>query len=664
MSCERHRPQQFPIQFALDSRVAPAPPAVASQARKHAGKQIALIERHRRDAMRYDLLNEVERQRLHDDLLNRWADTRTLFAAVEKRARSGPKAAGPNGERLERLLRTDRHKVWSELRRLSAAILDGSYRPSPARLVSIPKSSGRGARQIAVANWQDAAVAAAGALVLQPLIEWHLPETCLAFRPDRDVTSAIALADALIRRENRYALLTLDLENAFDNVPHGPLLTRLRQLVGNDSCVELIVRIVGNGTGRGIPQGCALSPLCLNVLLADAVLAKVEREHPNVPLLQYADDLLVLCLSEEEAHDVRDSILRHVNSLGMALKPTPAGGLCDLRRGDAVTWLGYTLKMNGGNDAGRQTEWDLPLDWERDLRDDLSAALEKGDGLAKCRALLLHHCRRLGPLERARFEAAKRDLFRACEEVGITESVKEDEVNDARGKEFARYRALRDLLRTTYTGRNDDQPPGAPPTLSATQAGGGRVGEGLEAADGHGSAEVQNFQPTTADQTAAPPATTGGAARFSDDIFSTTVHFRIFSTRSGLFGWAARAVDSDGRTIFTKSGGETSTTFMRCCLKALRKLFRALVAADRLHARLWFTDPRAFQVAEQLFDYSMPTPLDLGTARLRAATNTARIPLHLDLQPRAFRATAASGHTIQLVTAPDLPATPTTEAPF
>jgi len=664
MSCERHRPQQFPIQVYLDSPIPPAASAVAPQARRHVGKQMALIERHRRDASKYDLLNEVERQCLHDDLLRRWADTRTLFAAVEKRAESGPKAPGPNGERLERLLRTKRHLVWSELRRLSAAILDGSYSPAPARLVAIPKASGRGFRQIAVSNWQDAAVAAAGALVLQPLIERHLPDTCLAFRPDRDVTSAIALADALIRRDNRYALLTLDLENAFDNVPHAPLFDRLRQLVGNDDCVDLIERLVGNESGRGIPQGCPLSPLCLNVLLTDAVLAKVGHEHPVVPVLQYADDLLVLCQNEEEAHDVRDSIHRHVSELGMALKPTPTDGLCDLRRGAAAEWLGYTLRMEGNDDAGRQTTWGLPPDWERDLRDDISSTLETGDGLAKCRALLLHHCRRMGPLTQARFEEAKRDLFRACEEAGIAEIANEDEANDARDEAFARYRALRALHLAPYTGRNDDQPSWTTPTPSVSQADEGRVGERLEVSDGHGSADDQLFRPSQADQTAAPPANTGGAARFSDDIFSTTVHFRIFSTRSGLFGWAARAVDSDGRTIFTKSGGETSTTFMRCCLKALRKLFRALVAADRLHARLWFTDPRAFQVAEQLFDYSMPTPLDLGTARLRAATNTARIPLHLDLQPRAFRATAASGHTIQLVTAPDLPATPTTEAPF
>jgi RNA-directed DNA polymerase len=660
MSCERLRPHQFPVQFSLDSRVAPAPPAVASQARRHVGKQIALIERHRRDASKYDLLDEVERQRLHSDLLNRWADPRMLFGAVENRARSGPKALGPNGERLERLLRTDRPYVWSELRRLSAAILDGSYRPAPSRMVSIPKSSGRGERQIAVSNWQDAAVAAAGVIVLQPLIEWLLPETCLAFRPNRDVTNAIALADALMHRDNRWVLLTLDLENAFDNVPHPPLLTRLRQIAQNDDVADLIERLVGNDSGRGIPQGCAASPLCLNVLLADAVTAKVEREHPNVPVLQYADDMLALCLSEEEAHDVRESIHRHVSDLGMALKPSPTDGLCDLRRGDAANWLGYSLKLKAGNDAGRQTTWDLPLEWERERRDDLSTALEKGDGLAKCRALILQHGRWIGPVDRDRFEEAKRALFRSCEDLGLAEVWKDDEVDEARGQTFARYKALR-ALACAPTTRAAANRPGAPLLLTAATA---ALGGGLTRRDGHSSADVQTIQPTTADQTAAPPATTGGAARFSDDTFSTNVHVRIFSTRSGLFGWAARAVGTDGRTIFTKSGGDTSITFMRCCLKAFGKLFRALVTADRLHSRLWFTDRRAFQVAEQLFDYSMPTRLDPGTAALWAATNTARMPLTLDLQPSAFRATAAPGIPTQPAAAPDLPATPTTGAPF
>jgi hypothetical protein len=660
MSCHSFRATALPIQMSLSAPIAPPPPAELTKARQHVGTQKSLIERHRRDAMRYDQLSAVQREDLHRDLFNRWAHTRTLYAAVEKRARSGPKAPGPNGERLERLLRTDRPYVWSELRRLSAAILDGSYRPAPARLVSIPKSSGRGERQIAVSNWQDAIVAAAGVLVLQPIAEWHLPETCLAFRPNRDVTSAIASADALMHRDNRWVLLTLDLENAFDNVPHGPLFTRLRQIAQNDDFADLIERLVGNDTGRGIPQGSAPSPVCLNVLLADAVVAKVEREHLDVPVLQFADDMLALCRSVKEAHNVRDTIRRNVSDLGMALKPLPTDGLCDLRRGDAATWLGYSLKMNGGNEAGRQTTWELPPGWERELRDDLSAALESGDGVAKCRARLLHQCSRMGPLDRNRFDVAKRALLRTCEELGIAEALQDDEADEARGKALARYKALR-ALASASTERAATSRPGAPLLPMAASA---ALGGGLTRRDGQGSADVQTIQPTTADQTAAPPATTGGAARFSDDTFSTNVHVRIFSTRSGLFGWAARVVGTDGRTIFTKSGGETSTTFMRCCLKALSKLCRGLVAADRLHARLWFTDRRAFQVAEQLFVDSMPVSMDQGTARLWTYAYTARIPLTLDLQPSEFRATAAPGIPAQPAAAADPPAAPTTGAPF
>ncbi len=455
-------------------------------------------------------------------------------------------------------------------------------------------------------------------------------------------------------------LLTLDLENAFDNVPHGPLFTRLRQIAQNDDFADLIERLVGNDTGRGIPQGCPLSPLCLNVLLTDAVVAKVGHEHLDVPVLQFADDMLALCQSVEEAHEVRDSIHRHVSSLGMALKPTPAGGPSDLRRGDAANWLGYTLKLKAVNDAGRQTTWDLPPDWERELRDQLSTDLETGDGLAKCRALLLHQCGRMGPLDRERFNGAKRALFRTCEDLGLAEVWKDDEADEARGQAFARFRALRALASAPTTRAATSRWSAPRPTTATTAA----LGGGTARRDGHGSADVQTIQPTTADQTAAPPATTGGAARFSDDTFSTHEHVRVFSTRSGLFGWAARAVGTDGTTIFTKSGGETSTTFMRCCLKALHKMFRALVAADRLHARIWFSDRRAFQVAEQLFVDSMPVNMDQGAARLWTYAYTARIPLTLDLQPSEFRATAAPGIPPQPAAAADPPAAPTTGAPF
>jgi retron-type reverse transcriptase len=633
MSCHKFRVIGQPYQMSLSAPIAPPPPAELTKARQHIGTQRSLIERHRRDAMRYDQLDEAQRRDLHSDLLNRWADTRMLFAAVEKRARSGPKAAGPNGERLERLLRTDRRYIWSELRRLSAAILDGSYRPAPSRLVSIPKSSGRGERQIAVSNWQDAIVAAAGVLVLQPIVEWLLPETCLAFRPNRDVTNAIALADALMHRDKRWVVLTLDIENAFDNVPHPPLLTRLRQIAQNDDYVDLIERLVGNDTGRGTPQGCPLSPLCLNVLLADAVTAKVEREHPNVPLLQYADDLLALCLSEEEAHDVRDSILRHVSDLGMALKPSPTDGLCDLRRGDAANWLGYRLQTNGEHDAGRRTTWDLPLDWERDLRGDLSEALEKGDGVAKCRALLLNQCSRMGPLDRVRFEVAKRALFRSCEDLGLAEVWKDDEVTEARDKVFARFRALR-ALALGPTERATADRSGAPLLPTAATA---ALGGGLTRRDGHSSADVQTYQPIVADLTAAPPESSGGAARFSTDVLWTDVHLRVFSTRTALYGWAARAVSTTGATVFTRSGSETSSTHMRCCLQALKKTFDCLDAADRTHARLHFGDPKVFRVAEMLIQFQRPGDLDAGTHHMWSYANAARLRLSIDLCPHAWR---------------------------
>jgi retron-type reverse transcriptase len=277
-------------------------------------------------------------------LLPRTADTRNLRLAWDHLAAEGGQAPGLDGLRFDQL---EEYEVWRLVRTLGVALKDDTYRPGPDRKVAIPKG-GTGTRTLSIPSVVDRLVQRAVVQVLQPYLDRFLGDGCLGYRPGVDINTAVALAERLAVEGDRWVWLAEDLKNAFDNVPQRRLLDALRILIPDEAMMRLLGRLAETDGGIGIRQGGPLSPLLLNAYLHFFLDRKWSKLFPGVPLLRWADDVLILCRTKQEALTAYEGLKQILLPVGMTLKGTPGQAVHDLKGGAEVIWLGYQLRRAEG----------------------------------------------------------------------------------------------------------------------------------------------------------------------------------------------------------------------------------------------------------------------------------------------------------------------------
>ena len=157
---------------------------------------------------------------------------------------------------------------------------------------------------------------------LEPEWEARFEPGSYGFRPGRGCHDAIEAIYSTAKglRSKRVWVLDADLAAAFDRIDHDQLLDRLGSFPARKR-VERWLRagVVDRGrfapTDEGTPQGGVISPLLLNVALHGMEVAAgvryltgthVGHTAPGSPVVvRYADDLVALCHSREQAEQVK-----------------------------------------------------------------------------------------------------------------------------------------------------------------------------------------------------------------------------------------------------------------------------------------------------------------------------------------------------------------------
>ena len=141
----------------------------------------------------------------------------------------------------------------------------------------------------------------------------------------------------------------VDLSKYFDTLNHDLLMNMVREEVHDKRVIELVKRFLMSGvmengllvkTKEGSPQGGPLSPL-----LANIYLNKFDREmeRGGVPVVRYADDIVVLAKSPRAAQRLLESSRRYLEGklkLRMNVDKSRAMSVFSIRN---FKFLGFAL---------------------------------------------------------------------------------------------------------------------------------------------------------------------------------------------------------------------------------------------------------------------------------------------------------------------------------
>jgi RNA-directed DNA polymerase len=296
---------------------------------------------HRRPRRLANWINPTDAKKVHS-LIDKVYTRKNLEMAWE-RVKANRGSGGVDGQTLEAF----GEQLDTQLSRLQNELTKEIYKPQPVRQVPIPKAGKPGEfRTLGVPTIYDRVCQQALLNRLEPIFEPVFDEANFGYRRGRSTKDAMRKVWREIQ-SGREWIVDADLKDFFGSVDHAKLLTLIAQRVADGRVLRLVEAMLKAGSygqgrlfpsERGTPQGSVVSPLLSNILLTPF---DQEMRSKGFQLTRFADDWVISCHSEAEAHAAIAAARRILKELGVELHPQKTR-VVHVQHG--FEFLGYKIK--------------------------------------------------------------------------------------------------------------------------------------------------------------------------------------------------------------------------------------------------------------------------------------------------------------------------------